>query len=191
MYCANCGTQVQDTQKFCNRCGQPIGGPATLASAPVPPPPVSPPPSASTYGGPSGSAAYTSPQPRSRVATHLRTLGILWIIVSAFRLLPALGLLAFGHMGRFGFPFTTSHWPLFMGPFLGGLGLVLSVTAVIGLAAGWGLLDRRPWARMLAIVIGCLSLLSFPFGTALGIYTLWVLASAGADVEYERMARVI
>ena len=78
----------------------------------------------------------------------------------------------------------------FMAPMAGGLGVFLSATAVIELAAGWGPLERRPWARMFAIVIGCLSLVSFPFGTALGIYTLWVLASAGADAEYERLARV-
>jgi hypothetical protein len=106
------------------------------------------------------------------------------------RLLPALSLLSFTHMGRLGFPFMAPHFRFFMLPMVGGLGVLLSATAVIGLAAGWGLLDRRPWARMLAIVIGCISVLSFPFGTALGIYTLWVLASAGADAEYERLARV-
>ncbi|HEV2383033.1 MAG TPA: zinc ribbon domain-containing protein [Terriglobia bacterium] len=190
MYCAQCGTQVQDNQKYCNRCGQPVGASAGApVAAPLPP----------AYTG-SGSGAYGAAAPaampvgnaaRSRVACHLRTLGILWIVVSAMRLLPALGLLAFSHMGRMDFPFVPSQFRFFMMPMLGGLGVFLSATAVIGLAAGWGLLDRRLWARMLAIVIGCLSLLSFPFGTALGIYTLWVLASAGADVEYERLAGVV
>jgi len=45
-------------------------------------------------------------------------------------------------------------------------------------------MSRCPWARMLAIVLGCISLIHFPFGTALGIYTLWVLVPQGADAEY-------
>lgn len=205
MYCAQCGSQVQDNQKYCNRCGQPVGGQFVggqpvggqsvggLGGVAVTAPPS---PYAGSIPGPYG-AAPSAPMPagsagRSRVACHLRTLGILWIVVSLMRLLPALGLLAFSHMGRMdlSFPFVPQQFRFLMMPMLGGLGVFLSATAVIGLAAGWGLLDRRSWARVLAIVIGCLSLLSFPFGTALGIYTLWVLASAGADVEYGRLARV-
>jgi hypothetical protein len=44
-----------------------------------------------------------------------------------------------------------------------------------GLIAGVGLLNLRPWARTLAIVLSALNLLHVPFGTALGIYGLWVL----------------
>jgi len=46
------------------------------------------------------------------------------------------------------------------------------------------------WARMLAIVFGCFSLLDIPLGTALGIYTLWVLLPARSEEEYRQMARV-
>jgi uncharacterized membrane protein (DUF2068 family) len=70
-----------------------------------------------------------------------------------------------------------------------GLGGLLLAGAVVGIVAGWGLLERKPWARMLAIVLGCFSLLDMPFGTALGIYTLWVLLPAGSEEEYRRMAR--
>jgi hypothetical protein len=75
-------------------------------------------------------------------------------------------------------------------PIMGALGVYLAITAVIGLLVGWGLLDRQPWARMLAIIVGCLKLIDFPLGTALGIYTLWVLVPQGADEEYQRLARV-
>jgi zinc-ribbon domain len=188
MYCAQCGTQVQEGQKYCSRCGQPVSG---TARAPMgPPPPLYASSSAAGYGAAAPAAGPVGATGRSRVACHLRTLGILWIVVSVLRLLPALGLLAFSHMGRMAYPFMAPHVRFFMLPMMGGLGVFLSATAAIGLAAGWGLLERRPWARILAIVIGCLSLLSFPFGTALGIYTLWVLAPAGADAEYERLARV-
>jgi hypothetical protein len=33
----------------------------------------------------------------------------------------------------------------------------------------------KSWARIIAIVVGCLNLIHVPFGTALGVYTLWVL----------------
>jgi hypothetical protein len=43
------------------------------------------------------------------------------------------------------------------------------------LIAGIGLLKHKSWARILAIIIAVLALTSFPFGTAAGLYTLWVL----------------
>src|ERR1019366_2155032 len=60
---------------------------------------------------------------------------------------------------------------------------------LIGVIAGWGLYERRSWARILAIVLGFISLVHPPFGTAIGIYTLWVLLPASSEVEYQRMAR--
>jgi hypothetical protein len=50
--------------------------------------------------------------------------------------------------------------------------------------AGWGLMERKPWARTLAIVLGVIVLVKFPVGTALGIYTLWTLAPAQSEAEY-------
>lgn len=78
---------------------------------------------------------------------------------------------------------------LFLTPFLGVIGVLVSGLAVAGVIAGWGLIARYPWARMLSIVLACISLIHFPFGTALGIYTLWVLAPASADAEYRSLAR--
>ena len=34
---------------------------------------------------------------------------------------------------------------------------------------------RRPWARLLALMLGSVDLLLLPYGTALGVYTLWAL----------------
>jgi hypothetical protein len=41
---------------------------------------------------------------------------------------------------------------------------------------------------VLGIVVAILSLLKFPIGTALGIYTLWVLAPAESGAEYDAIA---
>jgi hypothetical protein len=67
------------------------------------------------------------------------------------------------------------------------VGILSIVKAVGGFLAGWGLLNRQPWARMLAIVLGVISLFfHIPFGTALGVYTLWVLLPAHSEEEYEK-----
>ena len=63
------------------------------------------------------------------------------------------------------------------------VGLLMAVLGVPGLLAGYGLLTRKSWARLLAIVVGILSLINFPIGTAIGIYTLWVLTQPAAT-EY-------
>jgi hypothetical protein len=59
-------------------------------------------------------------------------------------------------------------------------GALLGLLAVPGLLAGYGLLKHKPWARVLAMVVGILSLVNFPVGTAIGIYTLWVLTQPSA-----------
>jgi hypothetical protein len=57
--------------------------------------------------------------------------------------------------------------------------------------AGWGLLERRPWARTLAIVVAIIALLNPILGTILGIYTLWVLLPSDAEAEWRREARAV
>ena len=58
--------------------------------------------------------------------------------------------------------------------------LFLLIVSIPGLIGGIGLLKRWPWSRILMIVIGALNLFSVPLGTALGIYTLWVLMNREA-----------
>jgi hypothetical protein len=124
------------------------------------------------------------------VARHLGVLGVLWIVFSVLRLIPGLAMMALGHMR---FPFMLMPIPapvrLFVTPFLGAIGLLISGFAIAGAIAGWGLMAHYHWARMLAIILGCISLIHFPLGTALGIYTLWVLLPGDADAEYRSLAR--
>ena len=53
--------------------------------------------------------------------------------------------------------------------------LLIFTLSIPGIIAGIGLLKRRPWARILTIVLSVLNLINIPFGTLLGIYGLWVL----------------
>jgi hypothetical protein len=56
--------------------------------------------------------------------------------------------------------------------------LITTLTSLPAIIIGLGLYRLRPWSRIAGIVLAILSLLAFPFGTALGLYGLWVLFSA-------------
>ena len=49
---------------------------------------------------------------------------------------------------------------------------LLSLPSILG---GWGILNYKPWSRVTVMVVSALSLLSFPVGTLIGGYSLWVL----------------
>jgi hypothetical protein len=55
------------------------------------------------------------------------------------------------------------------------LGVLFLIMALPSLFAGLGLMRHARWARILALVLGAINLFNIPFGTALGIYTFWVL----------------
>ena len=48
-------------------------------------------------------------------------------------------------------------------------------------------LERAPWGRVVAIVAAILCLLKFPFGTAMGIWTLIVLLGYRNSTLYEQL----
>ena len=183
MHCVQCGAQVQPGQVYCSKCGHAIASTMPSPSTVPPGPPVQ----SSTVPASVASSGLTQP---SRVAGHLNVLGILWIVYSMLRLIPGLVLMGLGSMR---FPFLLAPVPGFLhgllGPFLSALGLGISALGIAGVVAGWGLMAHRSWARMLAIVLGCISLIHIPLGTALGVYTLWVLLPGDACLEYQRLAR--
>ena len=174
MYCSNCGAAIHAGMKFCNTCGKPID---PLVTAPAPP--------ITASAAPASVTAVPSATARARLEKHLKVLGILWVIMSLMRLIPGAFLFFFKDLFA-----GYLHGParLFFLPMAGFIGVLLVGTALAGLAAGIGLLERRTWARVLAIVLGIISLIHMPFGTALGIYTLWVLMPAESEREYRRLA---
>ena len=54
----------------------------------------------------------------------------------------------------------------------GTFALVLSVLDIVG---GVGLLKRKPWARILVLILGVLDLALIPIGPVIGIYTIYIL----------------
>jgi hypothetical protein len=116
----------------------------------------------------------------------LRLMGIGWMMLFGRMFFPFMR----GWGGVVAWPFG-GRWGLDI-PFMGGLfsvGIFLAFFGVLHLVLAWGLFEREPWARFLGLALGFLALLRFPLGTALGIYTLWVLLPEGSGVEYERLAQ--
>jgi hypothetical protein len=68
--------------------------------------------------------------------------------------------------------------------------IITWVVALFGsipsIIAGIGLLNKQAWALTMALVLGCLKLLSFPIGTAIGVYSIWVYAE-NSRLEKEKL----
>ncbi|HET8548406.1 MAG TPA: zinc ribbon domain-containing protein [Bryobacteraceae bacterium] len=159
MFCTRCGRQLPENENFCPTCGNQL---RAAAAAPLMP-------------------------RQNRIAGHIRLLGILWLAVSAFRMLPGIIIMT---MMKSGFPFGGDpDVPPFLPKLLEMMGAMFVLTGILGLIAGVGLLMRKSWARIFAIVIGILGLIDMPFGTALGIYTLWVLLPAESETQYRQISQ--
>jgi hypothetical protein len=128
------------------------------------------------------------------MATHIKVLGVLQIALSACGLFAALGLIlifggAIGLIGASGDANAAIAMPIIG---LTGMALVsfLLLLSIPGLIIGIGLLKFRPWARIAGIVISILGMMAVPFGTALGIYGLWVLFSSETERLFSASTRV-
>lgn len=167
MFCSNCGTPITPGQNFCSQCGKPLAANPSVQEPPRP----------------AGEPSHLVP---NRIEKHTKVLAILWLAVSMFELIPALGIFFGGSIAMHFIPFPMHA---FFWPVAGILATLLFAGGIAGILAGLGLLSYRPWARVLAIVLGVIALIRVPFGTALGIYTLWVLLPGESERDYRRLAR--
>jgi hypothetical protein len=124
---------------------------------------------------------------RTRIETHLTVLAVLWIAYGVMHVAGACALYFVRHF-VFGGGWTPPDAPIFVGSILHAVSILLLVTGVVGFAAGIGLMRAELWARPLIVALAIISLLNAPFGTALGIYTLWVLLPSDSATEYERLS---
>jgi len=180
MYCDGCGRPFNSGTRYCSACGkQLMAGPATP----------------SMQRAVSGRAAG-----EGRVRRNIHIVAGFWLANGILRLMEVGGMLIFHRLiFRNGWGWMgAGRWPFGDGaefnPFLmGGLisaGVFLALFGGVYLLLAWGLSERQPWARILGIVVAFLALIRFPFGTALGIYTLWVLLPAHSGREYDELAGV-
>jgi hypothetical protein len=114
------------------------------------------------------------------MASHVDFVGVLFIVWGLLTTLVGVSTLALG----------VSAVALISSASRGGGGQVAAgVTAIVFttlaiIAIAWGaahvvvgvpLRQRKPSARLVALMLGSVDLLLLPYGTALGIYALWVL----------------
>jgi hypothetical protein len=171
MYCSGCGLALAPGQPVCPQCGRP-------AAVPAPPVP---------------GMAYLV----ATYASKVKTLGVFWIVYAGINLLFGLAGMAFlrawmSHWGGTnhgpwdgGFPF--SPW---FGPAILHFGFtIVWLRTGLALAAGWGLIERTQWGRFVALVAAFLSILKFPFGTALAIFTLVLLLGYRNNTLYNELQR--
>ncbi len=165
MFCSGCGQEMAPGQAFCGSCGRPSAG----VIPPVP-----------------GFQFQLE-----NYAGKVKTLSIFWFVYAGLTLLAGLAGLSFLHAffsGAFG---NYMHGPLppeWLGPMIVHLAIpFILLRTALAVAAGWGLLERAAWGRIAAIVAAILSLLKFPFGTALGIWTLLMLIGYRNATLYDQL----
>jgi hypothetical protein len=110
---------------------------------------------------------------------HVTILGWLYIVGNAIFLL--IGAFVFMLLAGIGVASGDSQAMAILSIVGTVVGALLAVLAIPGLVAGYGLLARKAWGRVLAIVVGILGLINFPVGTAIGIYAILVLLQEGAN----------
>ena len=122
-------------------------------------------------------------------ANHNRVIGILHLVYGGLSVLMMIVMSAF--FGVFGFMAANEKDALpmvFMVIVLAFMFVMYVILAVPSLLAGYALLKRKKWAKIVGIVAGIIAAMSFPFGTALCVYTLWFLFGEKGRELYEKAA---
>jgi hypothetical protein len=165
MYCSACGQALVPGQPVCSQCGRPV-------TPPVPPVP-------------------NFDFQLQNYAGRVKALGVVWLVYGGLSL--ALGFVGMSFANSFlhgGFG-PWGHGPLgpgWFGPALIRFGWsILLVRSALALIAGWGLMERTQWGRVVAVVAGCISLIRIPIGTALGIWTLVTLLGYRNSTLYDQL----
>ncbi|MGA8742721.1 MAG: hypothetical protein WB561_16160 [Terracidiphilus sp.] len=171
MFCSGCGQALAAGQPVCPQCGRPVA---------APPPPAVP------------NLAFEV----ANYANRVRALSTVWFIYGGLSL--ALGIVGLAFANSFlnggGFwmhgPWAHGNFPF--GPGFGSAIIHFAWVMVVlrsglALVAGWGLMERAPWGRVVAIVAAFLSILKIPLGTALAIWTLVTLLGYRNTSLYDQL----
>jgi hypothetical protein len=130
------------------------------------------------------------------VDSHKRTLGILHLIVGFFRLFILGGVTLFFSIFK---PFIENEiireegadaiWimDLVSSAFFSIIIIAVLITALPSIIGGLAVLKGKAYGMVLLLISGCISLLSFPLGTALGAYTIWVFVENNKAEKHEQI----
>lgn len=169
MYCKNCGSQLDsdDSAQFCSSCGfslvkgnheKPVysNKPIELTSSP----------------------AMTHASKVKDLKSYIQIIAVFEIVIGALLLVGSFLILAVRH---FAIQNVTAADVESVNGFnfgmaiLLGMGILIFLYAIFVLASGIGLLKSKKWAKVTSMVVGALSVFSFPLGTIFGVFTLYNL----------------
>jgi hypothetical protein len=170
MFCSGCGHALAQGQPVCTQCGRP--------TAPVVP------------------AVPGFQYQLENYAGKVRVLSLVWFAYAAISLLTGIAGLTFAqaffshHFGPWGHgPWGDNEMGDWFGPaILHLVWVAITVRSALAIVAAWGLYERTQWGRIVAIVAAFLSLLKFPFGTALGIWSLVILLGYQNSTLYDQLS---
>ena len=115
-------------------------------------------------------------------STHVML--VAWINIVFGAMFAFIGVFAFVFLTGIGVAAQDAEAVSVLG-FIGTAAAIFFITLSLpGILAGIGLLQRKAWGRILGIVVAILDLFNVPVGTALGIYTLWVLTANEATAYF-------
>jgi hypothetical protein len=105
---------------------------------------------------------------------HINLLGILWIALGVLNFFGAF--VAFFILFGVSFiPDMGYEAPVILRTVGAGVAIFLFILAIPKIIAGIGLMKKKEWGRILTLVVAFLSILNFPLGTALAIYSFVIL----------------
>lgn len=120
---------------------------------------------------------------RGRVHEHIHLVAIMWFAISAFN--SVIGVVLYILANTLLAPGGEANAPDFLRPLLSVVAVIVLSGSALGFFAGWGLMHREPWARVLALVLAFFVLfINIPIGTAVGVYTMWALLPLESEQEY-------
>jgi zinc ribbon protein len=167
MFCTHCGAEVESHARFCSKCGQQVAA----ATAPITP------------------VVTTPKRTEHDMNMHITILG--WLLIGS-GILTAIGgtIVLFASQIFRHLPIEVAQeMPRGIPPFAAWLtsvvGLAIIAVAAATAAAGVGLLQYRTWARTFATIVAVLLVFHFPIGTAVAVYTFWVLFSQEGQAFYQ------
>jgi len=119
---------------------------------------------------------------------HVDFLGMLFIVWGLLTTIIGLSTLALG-VGAAALIASSDRPASFAAGFTAAAFTSLAIIAILWglahIAVGLLLRKRRHWTRLGAMVLGSIDLILLPYGTALGVYALWVLIRQDAKRLFE------
>lgn len=126
--------------------------------------------------------------------THVKIIGILDIVFGVLGVIGGVVLIIGFLIGAAGLGATGEQGAAGGAAVLASVGLIAGILvlafSVLEIIVGVQLQAYRPWARIVQIIFGVLSLPGFPIGTALGAYYLWAMLNSETAALFEQKSKM-